>query len=108
MRRVGGQKREPSSASFDELPYPGGPVRPEFVEHHNLPLRERRSQKVLYVNLEGFCIGSALDAHGLSHPMNTHGGYEGGVLAAVSWHLAVGSKSLGSPRAQSIHRSVHP
>ncbi len=29
--------------------------------------------------------------HRLSHPMKTHRGYEGGVLTAVSGHLAVGS-----------------
>jgi hypothetical protein len=47
-------------------------VSPEFVEHHYLPLRELRSQKMLNVKLESFGVCGPLDAHRLSHPIQTH------------------------------------
>src|SRR5215217_6741790 len=36
-----------------------------------------------------------------------HRGYKRRVLTTVPWHLAVGSISSRSPRAQPIHRGVH-
>src|SRR5919112_6670419 len=49
VRRVGGHEHQLRSPRLDELPYPLGPVCPEVVHHHDLPLTKRRGQKVLDV-----------------------------------------------------------
>jgi hypothetical protein len=73
-----------------------------------VPHSKRRSQKVLDVDLEGFSVRGSLDAHRLSHSMQTHRGYKRCVLTPVLGHLAVGSHSPGSPRPQTIHRDMRP
>jgi hypothetical protein len=99
VRRVGGHEHQLRSPGLDEIPYPLGPVRPEVVHHHNLPLGKRRGQEVLYVGLEGFRVRGSLDAHRLSHPRKAHRGDKRQVLAPVLGHSAVSPLSPGSPRA---------
>ena len=52
VRRVGGQEDNVRAPPLDELLDLLGPVRPQPIVHHHLPLRKRRCQEVLYVSLE--------------------------------------------------------
>src|SRR5687768_7379288 len=51
--RVGGQEHEIRPPPLDELADLLGPVPPEPIEHHHLPLAKRGCQEVLHISLEG-------------------------------------------------------
>ena len=53
VRRIG-------APGLDELPHPLGPVRPEPIEHHHLPLTKRGCEEVLHVGLEGSRVRGSL------------------------------------------------
>jgi hypothetical protein len=94
------------SSRFDEFPYPLGPVcAPRLSitttcpsEKASVPKSARRKPR------EGCCVCGSLNAHRLSHSMQTHRGDQRQVLASVLGHLALGSYSpLG---ARDLNRSI--
>src|SRR5215216_3026522 len=80
---------------------PSPPPAPQKV---SVPESARRKPRTL----ERRCVCGPLNAHRLSHSMQTHRSDQSQVLAPVLWHSAVSSRSPGSPRPQAIHRDVRP
>jgi hypothetical protein len=62
---------------------------------------------VLYVSIEDFSVGGALNGHRLAHPAKGDRGQKRGVFAAIAWNLQVHAFAFSRVTIQGREGGVH-
>jgi hypothetical protein len=98
---------ELAAPRLDQLPHLGRFVGREVVHDHNVSGLQGRRQDVLYVSIEDFSVGGALNGHRLAHPAKGDRGQKRGVFAAIAWNLQVHAFAFSRVTIQGREGGVH-